>query len=356
LRVQLIRRAAAALLLLLGGTARAEDSFVAKTQVYADSDHTVVVSPLVRMSKDVWRGGTVGAGFVADAVSSASVDVVTNATKQMTDLRKELSASLSQQIADTNLSAAYLFSLENDYLSHNVHLGAAQDLFQKNTTLALGWTLNLNDVGRSGDPTFHRSLTVNFADVSLTQVFGPKTVGQLSYTFQYADGYQASPYRFVRVEASPEFKLPETEPGTRLRHAVVVGVHRHVGQDSALQADYRLYLDSWGVVSHTVQLRLLTNFGRLTLRLRERFYYQSAASFFQPHYLDDTAPFVTADRELSTFWSDLLGIKLSYRFRGSFEGLSIEAKVDGFYFSYLDFAWLSDRVGANVELGLSLVY
>jgi hypothetical protein len=305
----------------------------------------------------VWRGGTIGAGFVADVVSSASIDVVSNATTHMSDFRREISGVLTQKLRDTTLSGSYIYSTENDYASHNLHTSIAQDLAQKNITLSLGYSLSLDDVGRSGDPNFHRSLQVHNVDLVYSQVLNPKTILQASYTFGYATGYMASPYRFVHIEASPDFKVPETDPTTRTRHALVIAVNRHLGLDSAIEADYRLYLDDWGVSSHTVQLRYMVNFGALTLRLRERFYYQSGASFFQSHYLDANVPsYVTADRELSTFWSDVAGIKLTLHLPQVLRGLALEVKVDAFYFSYIDFAYLSNRYGADIEGGLSLAY
>ena len=332
---------------------RADDTFVSKTQLYLDSDHTQVVSPLVRISKDTWKGGTVGAGFVADVVSSASVDVLTNATKHMSDFRREASASLSQRLASTTLSGAYIYSQENDYLSHNVALGLAQDLFQKNTTLGIGYTLSLNDVGRAGDPNFHRALDVHNVDATWTQLLSPKTLMQLSYTFQYAAGYQASPYRFVRIESAPDFKVPETDPDNRLRHAFVIAFKRHLFEDSAIHLDYRFYVDNWGVESHTVEAAYVIDWPTAQLRFRERFYYQQAASFFQSHYFG-LGSYVTADRELSTFWSDLAGVKLIIKLDHWVRGLDLEAKADVFYFNYIDFAWLQSRVGTNLAAGLTL--
>jgi hypothetical protein len=338
------------------------DEFVSKTQVYVDGDHTTVVSPLVRIAKELWRGGTVGAGFVADVVSSASVDVVTNATKHMSDFRKEASATLAQRIAGTTVNGAYIYSTENDYRSHNLALGLSQDLLQRNTTLGLGYALSLDDVGRSGDPNFHRSLDVHSIDASWTQVLGPRTLLQAGYSFQLASGYQASPYRFVHIEQgmtscpNPPIcsSVPETDPNDRYRHAFVLGLKRHLFQDSALQIDDRFYVDNWGVVSNTVQLHYIVDFETVTLRFRERFYYQSAASFFQSHYYSDQAPYITADRELSTFFSNLAGVKLTYKLDRVVAGLSLEAKVDVFYFYYIDFAYLADRVGANLEAGINL--
>src|SRR5205823_872371 len=150
---------------------------------------------------DAWRGGTLAASYVADVVSSASIDVVSNATKHMEDFRSEITAGVTQKIRATALAAAYIYSVEHDYSSHNANLNLARDLFQRNTTLSLGLTFADNAVGRSGDQAFHRQLLVFGLSAGWTQTFAPKTIGQLSYTFSYADGYQASPYRFVRIEA-----------------------------------------------------------------------------------------------------------------------------------------------------------
>ena len=92
--------------------------------------------------------------------------------------------------------------------------------------------------------------------------------------------------------------------------------------------------------------------------MRARFYYQRAASFYREHYTTDNfdTPFVTADRELSNFWSGLLGGKISWRLPWVHRALELEAKVDYFHFRYLDFALLSSRDGLNIEGGLNVIY
>jgi hypothetical protein len=358
LQLGLARAFAFAPALALATGARADDAFTAKTQVYADSDHTTVVSPLVAISRDAWRGGTLSASYVADVVSSASIDVISNATKHMEDFRSEITAGLSQKLKATSLSASYIYSVEHDYSSHNVTFNLAQDLFQRNTTLALGFTFADNAVGRTGDQAFQRSLLVYGLSGTWTQTYTPNTIGQLSYTFSYADGYQASPYRFVRVEAldgTTMFRVPETDPNQRYRHAFVYGINRHLFTDSAIQADLRYYFDNWGVQSVTAQVRYLVNFKDVTLRFRGRYYFQTAADFYQPHYTD-LQPFMTVDRELSKFHSFLVGAKISWRLPWVHRALALEAKGDFFYYDYLNFALLASRIGGTAELGLNVIY
>ena len=345
-------------LIAAAGVARADDAFTAKTQIYVDNNHTTVVSPLVAISRDAWKGGTVGASYVADVVSSASIDVVSNATTHMNDFRSEITGSLTQKLRATTLSASYIYSIEHDYESHTAKLGVSQDLFQRNTTLSLGLTFVHNAVGRTGDQAFHRELLVGGLGASWTQVLAKKTIAQLSYTFTYNNGFQSSPYRFVPVlgpTGEAEFKVPETMPDQRFRHAFVAGVNQHLFTDSAIQADYRFYFDDWSMKSHTVQLRYFVTWKDVTLRLRERFYYQNGVYFFKPHY-DDVEAFMTTDRESSTMWSNLVGAKISWRLPWVHRALELEVKGDFLYIHYVDDALLGQQMGGTVALGLNVTY
>jgi hypothetical protein len=354
-------RALAAGVVALGAasSAAADDGFVAKTQVYVDSDHTTVVSPLVAATKDAWRGGTVGVSCVADVVSSASIDVVSNATTHMSDFRSEATGSVTQRLRDTTLSAAYIFSTENDYTSHNASVGVAQNLWRNNSTLALDAAFSYDTVGRNGDAAFRRTLVTAGLDASWTQTLSRRAVAQLGYSFVYDDGYQASPYRFVPVPAldggDTSFKVPEAMPQLRARHAVVAKLNGYLGRGSVLQGDARYYFDDWGIQSATAELRYLLTLRSITVRLRERFYYQSKADFFRTHYAA-VQDYMTTDRELSTFWSNLAGVKVAWSRPWRARRVEVEAKSDVFYFHYLDFALLHSRVGATVELGARLDY
>ncbi len=344
--------------LAISQVANADTGFVSKVQVYADSDHTTVISPLVQGTADVTPETTVTLGYVADVVSSASVDVVSQASATtIHDTRQQASASVVQTIGSLKLHGGYSYSHENDYLSNSLNAGLDQELFDKNTTLSLGYSLSLNDVGRSGDLNFSRGLDNHGVSASWTQIVSPTLVTQVTYELGYASGFQSSPYRFVpvrmNVDAAPELWVMETDPSTRMRNAFVLGVNRAIGDDSSVQADYRYYFDDWGITSHTLGLRYFTHLTHdLELRLRERFYTQGSASFYQENYTTVTK-YITFDRELSSLWSETLGAKLSYLLTPHLEA---ELKVDIFYFKYAEFAPLTSRTGTNTGLGLALTY
>src|SRR6185503_11839910 len=88
------------------------------------------------------------------------------------------------------------------------------------------------------------------------------------------------------------------------------------------------------------------------LRLRERFYVQNGAAFYQSVY-ETAAKYITYDRELSALWSETLGAKLEVGFGDHLVG---ELKLDAFYYHYADFAPLTSRTGVNVGVGLLVTY
>jgi hypothetical protein len=348
----------ALLLLLVPAAVHADTGFSSKIQVYADSDHTTVVSPVVSARADVTNDTSVNVGYLVDAVSSASVDLVSQASpRTMHDTRHEVSLGASHTFDLWTLVGGYSFSKENDYLSHTIGGSLARDFDDKNTTISLGYGVSLNTVGRSGDENFARNMTNHHASLTWTQVINPRLATQVTYELGYASGYQASPYRFVPVRmdvnSAPQFWVPETDPDTRLRHAIVFGANQAVGEASSIQGDYRFYLDDWGISAHTVGARYFVHLSkRLELRLRERFYLQTGASFYQKVY-SQAMTYMAYDRELSALWSNTVGAKIMYQFT---DRLSGEFKVDAFYYYYEDFAPLLDRGGANVGIGLDLTY
>ncbi len=343
---------------LVAVTARADTGFESKIQVYADSDHTQVVSPLVQARADVTPTTGVSLGYVADAVSSASVDVVTQASPTtIHDLRHQVSGGVSHIFGELVAKLDYSFSREHDYLSHTLGAGVERTLFDKNTTLGVGYGLSLNTVRRANDINFERALDVQTVNATWTQLVSPRVATQVTYELAHAAGLQSSPYRFVPVrttmDAAPDFWVAETDPDTRWRHALVLAINRAVGEDSAVQGDYRIYHDTWGITSHTLGARYFVNLSqRLELRLRHRFYVQNGATFYEPLY-QTTAKYMTIDRELSPLWSETLGGKLSYQVAQHVEA---ELKVEGFYYHYSDFPLLQSRTGANVGVGVALTY
>ncbi|MCE9573248.1 MAG: DUF3570 domain-containing protein [Deltaproteobacteria bacterium] len=344
--------------LVTTAAAHADTGFVSKLQVYSDSDRTTVVSPMVSATADLDPNTGASIGYVADVVSSASIDIVSQASPTtIHDTRHQLSLGGNHTSGDWTGRVGYSFSTENDYRSNTGSLGIEKTFDDKNTTIGAGYNLSLNRVGRADDMNFSRDLTVQSLTFSWTQVISPRTATQVTYELGDASGFQASPYRFVPVRAAvtdaPMYTVAETDPDQRYRHAIVGAINHAVGKHGSVQADYRLYHDTWGITSNTLGLRYFVDLSsRVELRLRSRLYQQNGTSFYQSNYAT-TLKYMTIDRELSPLWSETVGGKLMLKFGARAEA---ELKMDLFYYHYADFPALQSRTGANIGLGVSIDY
>ena len=106
---------------------------------------------------------------------------------------------------------------------------------------------------------------------------------------------------------------------------------------TTLIAQYRYYIDNWGVRSHTPELRFVQQAGEdLTFGGGFRYYTQTAANFFKPVY--PTAdpmvePFLTDDPKLSAFTGETITATFgvaghAFGFDGRWGGARLEVIVE----------------------------
>ena len=322
-----------------------------KLGLYADDDETRVVTSLVDGNLALPAGLDVGAHVLVDSVSSASVDVVSAATQRWTENRVEAGARASARLGRNDLAVAVVRSGENDYLSWGVQASAARDLAQRNTRAQLAYGFTTSLVGRNDDPTFERDLRAHTVELGLTQVLSETLLVSGTYTLQRSDGYQASPYRYVLLgDGSAAF--PELHPEQRTRHALTARAMKSLAPAMSLDVSYRVYVDDWGIGSHTIAAALVRELGRSwDVRLRARAYRQSAADFYRERY-DRPMTFMSGDRELGTFWDAGGGAKVGWHVGG----LSIDAKIDGVYYRFLDYAYLDGRAALVSDVGAAYTW
>ena len=240
----------AVVLLALCGVARAEDRVDFKLNYFVEparSQKLNVIIPQISGSFDVHPSVTLNLGYDADIVTGATprvygsqVDAVSSATK-FHDVRHAPHAGAELRIGPAAVNVGYTFSTENDYRSHQLNTGAKVDLWGKNTTLALGYSHNWDqvcDVDNAGASPLERqslpsstgcfasakglvlrSLIINTYAASLTQIFHPLVVGDLSTSFEVIEGFQSNPYRRVRL-FSGTVEAQEASPLLRQRFAI----------------------------------------------------------------------------------------------------------------------------------------
>lgn len=376
---------AVTLVLVLGRASRAQ---VAEL----DTSHTVfyeaptrtnmfVYTPSVDVQATPWSWLEVRAGWEADVVSGASVatkfgsvyhashpaDFITAASVH--DVRNMGGGEVTVKGDANSLTAGYDYSTEHDYRSHSLHVNARTDAFQHNTQFALSYGRNfdqvcdrvqteIDDTRKSALETSTgcftadstrttHSIGIDTFEGSWAQSWTPIVETQLTYTAQLVDGFQSDPYRSVVLGEA--VKAQEHVPNERARQAVTARLAVYLrGLKAALRLSLRGYSDTWALQSGTVEAELEKSLGdSLRVMLRGRVYKQSGAVFWSDDYTGGDPPlgprgqYWTADRELSPFWSWLVGARLVWtdepergRILGLFEKLKLVGSVSMTSFSY----------------------
>lgn len=371
-------------LFVLASTANAQEAGPSvSTSLYIrnDSDHTTVVTPRLRATAQPSEETRLDLVYTVDVWTSASVDIRSAATRRVTEQRDELDFSVSQQIDNVALGASYRYSTENDYESHGGSLGAAVDLAQKNTNIAVTGRAYIDKVWAAGDPSHKWDTSTATLRAALTQVIDPQMFVQVVYELTRQDGYLSSPYRFVRFAQQAAIEDPERDvaiencgdpnrnnlaltcrgennPDSRLRHAAAVYARRALTDSLSVGANYRFYVDDWGMSAHTAGLDGALQLGdHFLVALGYRFYTQTAADHYKPYYvetLESIDRYYTSDKELSRLSSHRLDLEISHTAELDNEGSTVRTVLLAApaYFAYPQFPLL-DKITA-LELTLSV--
>jgi hypothetical protein len=325
--------------------------------LYVDDDSTTIVSPMVVLQRDIFEETSLSAQYIADIQSCASVDVVSTASpsRGYDETRHSFSVGVSHRRDLTTLGAGYSYSTENDYDSHALLTSLSQELFQRNLTVALSFSLRWDEIGRVKDDHFSQDLTGATTSLSVTQLLSPRLIGQLVYFFEYLDGYQASPYRLVPVA---DFSVPETHPERRRRHSVTGRLKESLSERWSLEQSLRLYFDSWGLNAQTLLLQCYWEVNDpVTLRLRYRFHNQDRADFYREFY-DSLREHMSRDRELGTLQSHLAGPQVQFKREDLwwFKEAVFDIKLEYFFINYDDYALLENKEGLLFGTGFHFLF
>ena len=337
----------------LGGPAHADDRAEVSTSLFEEHRQgglggLTVVHPEADFGIDLGRYVNLDAGYSADAVSGATstvyqVDAVSSATK-FSDVRQEGTLGLGFQGRRSRINFSGTFGTERDYLSRQLGGSASIDLPGRNTTVALAYSHSFDQVCdkdngmlspldrmalTGADPcdkrsvlfgkdtpgtTVWRDLSIDTAQMTITQNLTPTMNLQVVAYGQVLDGFQSNPYRRVRIgPAAPQ----EHIPNERARWSVTARVNRFLPKlHGAVHFGARFYDDTWRVVGGDVELAYSQYIGNsLLLHFHARVYQQSAASFFKDAFFYETestaGEYFTGDRELSPVRNAMLGAKLT---------------------------------------------
>ena len=246
-----------------------------------------------------------------------------------------------------NYSAA--LSVENDYRSFSLGSTLKRHFNNKTTTITAGIAGTYDQVFRVGGNDTPEQLSRvadgNFLEegekttvdgiVGLTFVVNRRTVAQFNLGASLSQGYLTDPYKIVSIVDANGIEYDqyyEKRPDDRLRYTFNTNVnHQLFPSDDVLRGSYRLYVDDWGVVSHTLSASLMQRLSDTTyVEPVARIYRQSAADFYQNSFFKDPDPavdprtvaaalpeFLSADYRLDGMYSLTLGATYGKRFKGN---------------------------------------
>ncbi len=297
-----------------------------------------------------------------DNVSSASIDVMTTASKY-TEERKENSINLDYLHDKTLMSVGYTNSSESDYDAATVNLNFSQDFFGDLTTLSMGYAMGDNTVKRNGDPDFKEELQSRSYRVSLSQVITQDTIMSFAFESITDEGFLNNPYRQVRYLNSAVISgysyIAEKYPNTRTSNAFAVSARYYLSQRSALHAGYRYFSDDWGIEADTFELGYTLPYDEdWLLEFSYRSYGQTHADFYSdllPFWEpgNDPQTFYGRDKELSTFNDSSIGVGASYEFKKNGDGFikrgTANLFIDYISFNYDDFRDLTKAAAPGEE-------
>jgi hypothetical protein len=178
----------------------------------------------------------------------------------------------------------FAYSLESDYESVGLSLKHTVDFNDKNTTLVLGLACAHDTIMPAfwfGDREHKNSVD---GLVGLTQLLGPRTIFTANLTVGSARGYLSDPYKRFRFTDYPDptTLFPEMRPEDRTKQIGFFSLTHFVTPlNGSAELSYRLYHDSYGILSHTVSLSWFQKLGKhLVVSPMFRFMNQSEADFY----------------------------------------------------------------------------
>jgi hypothetical protein len=331
-----------------------------------DGGGVVIQGPSVLVRKKFKDKVSVVANYYQDMVSSASIDVLSTASKY-SEKRTQTSLGVDYLRGKSTYSVGVIRSKETDYLANTAYFNISQDMFGDLTTVSFGFRRGSNDVYRNikvagvkqNDPNFKAKMDSRAYSAGLTQVITRNLIGTLAFEVDTDEGFLNSPYRSVRY-VSPggagfQFDA-ELYPKTHTSNAASARLRYFLPWRAAVDGQYRFYTDSWGVKADTLQLEYThPAWHSWVFDARYRFYKQNAADFYSDLFPRRNAlNFQARDKELAAYKENTIGFTATYEFKIRrapwLEKSSVNLSVDHMMINYDNFRDITKSTPATVGI------
>ncbi len=331
-----------ALFLLLASSrnlARADDSLSYKFENYTETGGRVGVQTQGFVAnQSIGTDMQFGLTLVTDAIAGATptgISALAGSSlvplSHLSDHRKAWEADLARQFSRINIATGFSESREHDYVSKGLSINSLTDFNEKNTTLLAGIDAHNDNVETFYDPQhFYVRKRAFSAIMGVTQLLDRLTKVTLNVTWARETGYLSDQYKLVEqnVELIPGSFFPlvfaENRPSEHNSGVAFLAINRAFpGLNGSLEASYRLYADTYGVVANTAEIRWLEKIGRhFTVSPELRLYEQGAANFYYYDLRstdilptatpDPGGPAYSSDYRLSSLYTTTCGIRTDW--------------------------------------------
>jgi hypothetical protein len=327
------------LLVLQRNVSRAEDSLSYKFENYTESGGRVGVQTQgIVANQEIGAYTQFGLTMVTDAIAGATptgIPAPAGSSQvplaHLSDHRKSWEADLARQFERVNVDLGVSESREHDYVSTGFSLNTLTDFNEKNTTLLAGIAGHEDSVETFYDPQqIYVKKHAFSAIVGVSQLLDAATKVTLNFTWAHETGYLSDQYKLVQqdVQLFPGDYFPlvfaENRPHEHNSGTTYLSINRaFAAVNGALEASYRFYSDTYGVVSNTGELRWLQKVGRhVTISPEARLYEQSAARFYYYNLTttdivpttipNPSGPAYSSDYRLSALDTTSYGLKVTW--------------------------------------------
>lgn len=278
-----------------------------------------VNGPALLVRKSFADAVSVRVNYYVDNITSASIDVVTTASKY-NEFREEFSTGVDYLYESTLFNVGYTKSDENDYNASTFNFGVAQEVFGGLTTVSMGYAHGQDIITMVTDLTFEEDVARDQFTLGISQVLTKSFILSGSYEAISDQGFLNNPYRSARIDGGNPLTInsatvPEVYPETRRSHAVSVTGKQYLPIKGTVSGSVRYFTDTWGITAQNIELGYSQYLGSQSwiIDTHVRFYNQGKASFYEDSFASPQR-YMARDKELSKFKSYGVGASVSYKF------------------------------------------
>jgi len=227
------------------------------------------------------------------------------------DDRYAANIELTKKLSCHSLSAKASFSTEDDYDSVGIACTDSIDLNRKNTTLSLG-AAYAHDRAKDFFTGSSEPKDVMNLMVGISQLLSLKTVFTGNVSCGFLSGYLNDQYKVVELNGG---LVPEERPDHKTGWIVYMALKQYVERMRAsVEAGYRLYDDTFGIIAHTMSLTWNQKLGgHLELAPTVRWYDQSEADFYAIRFTGSPDTY-SSDYRLSALTTVSYGVRVAWAF------------------------------------------